>query len=133
MENNQDINISAEEIQIKFTQSAIDQLLLIKENDYTVEDLYFRLKIDGKGCSGFDYALGFSDLVDKDLVIDVPNSGEQLQFIMDPFTAYYCKTGVIDFIQDFDENVEGFSFENDAQKSYKGKFFKDETRNPVFK
>ncbi len=120
-----------EDIHIKFTQTAMDQLQLIKDNDYTIEGLCFRLKIEGKGCHGFDYALGFSERHQDDLTLHIPHSN--LDYVMDPFTAFYCQSGVVDYIQDFENNAEGFHYENDSQKSYRGKFFKDESKAPELK
>ena len=51
---------------IQISKEALSQIKLIKENDYTVEGLHFRISIDGKGCNGFDYALGFHQKNDDD-------------------------------------------------------------------
>jgi iron-sulfur cluster assembly accessory protein len=122
--------MNTKDINIKFTQNAIDQIQLIQDNDYTVEGLYFRLKIDGKGCGGFDYAMGFTDKNQDDLTINIPHATRELIYIVDPFTAHYCKNGVVDFIQDFEKDTEGFYFENDNEKKYRGKFFKNEAMLP---
>ena len=117
-----------EDININFTKEAINQLILIKENDFTIGDKVFRIKIDGKGCGGFDYALGFHEKNDEDLEIKI--EGTDLTFIMDPFTAHYGKNGSVNYITDFENNVEGFRFENKNEKNYRGKFFKDESKLP---
>ncbi len=127
------IDISIEQIQIKMTDAAIAQLRLIKENDYTMQELVFRLKIDGKGCHGFDYALGFSEKDPEDLIYPIQTEQEQIQLYLDPFTAYYCRQGTIDFITDYANDTEGFHFENPEQNKYRGKFFKNEKKIPQLK
>ena len=67
--------VDPKDIQIKFSQNAIDQLSVITENDHTIGGLVFRLKIDGKGCNGFDYILGFSE-PDTDDMCFCTNHGE---------------------------------------------------------
>ncbi len=118
------------DIDIKFTQDAIDQLGIIIENDYTFENMIFRLKIDGKGCNGFDYALGFTEKFDGDINVIIPNTDDKLSYYIDPFTAFYSKKGVVDFVQDIENDSQGFIFENDNEKQYRGKFFKDESKAP---
>jgi Fe-S cluster assembly iron-binding protein IscA len=120
--------ITIDDIRIKFTESAIGQLKLIIQNDYTLKDLFFRIKIDGKGCGGFDYALGFSEKHDDDMIIDIPDC--DYQFIIDPFTAQYGSIGLVTYLQDFENDAEGFYFENENEKDHRGKFFKDESKLP---
>jgi Fe-S cluster assembly iron-binding protein IscA len=120
--------ITKNDIKIEFTPDAVGQLKLIIQNDYTIKDLHFRIKIDGKGCGGFDYALGFSKKLDDDMLLDIAESN--LQFIMDPFTAQYGSTGVVTYLQDFANDAEGFYFENTNEKDHRGKFFKDESKLP---
>lgn len=120
-------DFSIEDIQITLTDEAVRQIQLIQEHDFTVEGKVFRLKVDGKGCNGFDYALGFTDKNDDDFLIELPHS---ITLNLDPFTAYYAQKGEIDYIFDHENNTEGFYFENANEKSYRGKFFKNETKLP---
>jgi Fe-S cluster assembly iron-binding protein IscA len=127
------IDISKEQIHLKITPSAIEQVELIKTHDFTMENLVFRLKIGGKGCHGFDYTLGFSEPHSEDLeVIATAHdlSEKKLTLNIDPFTAFYCREGLIDYICDYENNTEGFHFENNNQKEYRGKFFKNESKTP---
>ncbi|MBT4792775.1 MAG: hypothetical protein HON90_14465 [Halobacteriovoraceae bacterium] len=125
------INVSLQDIQIKITTAAMAQILLILENDYTLQDEVFRLKIDGKGCTGFDYALGFSKQLDDDLILNLVENNQTIKILLDPFTAFYCKEGQIDYTNDHEQGAEGFHFENYNQKNYHGKFFKDESKVPT--
>jgi iron-sulfur cluster assembly accessory protein len=124
------IDVTIEEIKIEMTKSAFKQIELIHENDYTLSAQFFRLQIDGKGCNGFDYALGFSQKHQDDLVHTISRDGQTVSILLDPFTAFYCKTGEIDYILDLENSAEGFHFQNNSEKQYRGKFFKDESKAP---
>ena len=47
--------ITAQDIKIFVTDSAVRQIQLMQENDYTLEGHSFRIKIGGKGCEGFTH------------------------------------------------------------------------------
>lgn len=127
------INEVETKIEIEMTSSAFDQIYLIQENDYTLEGLHFRLKIEGKGCHGFDYALGFSEKKEDDLLHTLHSEGRSLEIIIDPFSAYYCAQGLINYVFDIKELMEGFHFENANQLQFRGKFFKDCSKLPFSK
>ena len=103
----------------------------MQENDYTLNNLCFRLKIDGKGCDGFTYALGFSEKLPDDKVLTLGTMENQIEIIIDPFTAHYCQNGDLDFLFVPDSNEDGFIFTNHNEANYKGKFFKDESMVPA--
>ncbi len=118
---------------IQISKEALSQIKLIKENDYTVEGLHFRISIDGKGCNGFDYALGFHQKNDDDTVITMEDDqGRKTNQLihLDPLVSFYIKEGHIDYIFDHENQVDGFVFENKDEKKYRGKFFKDESKTP---
>lgn len=119
-----------QEYNINITKSAFEQINLIKKNDYTLEADFFRLSIDGKGCSGFTYALGFSERTEKDLCLELSINDQNIFFLMDPFAAFYCKEGRIDYLRNDQTGEEGFIFINANEKKHQGKFFKDETKTP---
>jgi iron-sulfur cluster insertion protein len=91
---------------IEITQAAAMQIELIQNNDFTVKDFVFRLHIDGKGCDGFTYALGFDSAQDDDIVMEYEN----VKLHVDPFTAHYCQEGRIDFLMDLNRDMDGFVF-----------------------
>jgi len=124
------INISIEEVKFIVTPEALKQLALITVNDYTLKDQVFRLKVDGKGCGGFDYALGFTPPTEGDLIYHQSFDNIDLAIYIDPFTAFYCKEGTLDYICDLENDQEGFIFTNDNETKYRGKFFKDESMVP---
>ena len=112
--------------EIDLTNAAYQQIKLIRENDFTLDKQYFRLKIGGKGCDGFTYETGFSEKLDDDIVLIF----NDLEILVDPFTFHYCKTGYLDFLLNPKNNEDGFVFINANEAQYHGKFFKDESMTP---
>lgn len=111
---------------IMFTERALSQLKLIIDNDFTLAGKYFRILVSGKGCEGFTYAAGFTDLFEEDFQVKIANSNEDINIVIDPFAAFYLQEASVDFIQDFDQDAEGFVIVNHAQSEFKGKFWRDE-------
>lgn len=122
------------DIKMLVTDSAIRQILLMQQHDYTLEGLQFRIKIGGKGCGGFTYDTGFSEHHADDLILEknYPLINMELKILMDPFTAYYTQDFTLDYLLDPASNEEGFVITNaaDANKEHQGKFFKDESKLP---
>lgn len=110
---------------ILFTERAFLQLKTIIENDFTLAGKYFRILISGKGCDGFTYAAGFTDLHADDFEVKVVNfeGDEELHIIIDPFAAFYLQNASVDFVQDFLTDSEGFVIVNHAQVDFHNKFF----------
>jgi Fe-S cluster assembly iron-binding protein IscA len=123
---------TAADINLFVTDSAVKQIQLIQENDYTLKDLYFRIKIGGKGCGGFTYETGFSEKHPGDFEINThyPLIDYSLTVLMDPFTAYYTQELTLDYLLETTQNEEGFIVKNSADGQHRGKFFKDESRLP---
>ncbi len=124
--------IEVSDIKLFVTDSAVRQIQVMQENDYTLEGLSFRIKIGGKGCEGFTYDTGFSELHSDDLVIkqSYPLINFELTVLMDPFTAFYTQELTLDYLLDTTNNEEGFIVKNAADGQHRGKFFKDESRLP---
>ena len=127
-----DKHLTASDIKLFVTDSAIRQIQLMQENDYTLEGLSFRIKIGGKGCGGFTYDTGFSEPHADDLAIikDIPLINYRLKILMDPFTAFYTQEATLDYMLDVDSNEEGFIVTLAVEGQHKGKFFKDESKLP---
>ncbi len=119
--------ISAETLKTNFvvTSEALVQIALIHEHDYTVTDKVFRLKIDGKECDGFRYFTGFTEKDPSDLTLSYTCDQGPVSISIDPFTAYYCQDGKLDYVFEPISNEEGFMFENSNEKTFHGKFFKN--------
>lgn len=124
--------LKATDIKLFVTDSAVRQIQVMQENDYTLEGHSFRIKIGGKGCEGFTYDTGFSEKHDDDLVIiqDYPLINFTLTVLMDPFTAFYTQEVTLDYLLDTTNNEEGFIVNNAADGQHRGKFFKDDSRLP---
>lgn len=124
--------LTASDIKLFVTDSAVRQIQLMQENDYTLEGLSFRIKIGGKGCEGFTYDTGFSELHPDDLVIKQKYDliHFDLTVLIDPFTAFYTQEVTLDYLLDTTNNEEGFIVNNAADGQHRGKFFKDEGRLP---
>jgi iron-sulfur cluster assembly accessory protein len=77
------------------------------------EALVLRVAIQGGGCSGFQYGLGFdSAAVDDDLVTEQHG----VTVVVDPHSAPYLKGAVVDFLSGLQES--GFKIDNpNAQAS----------------
>ncbi len=112
---------------VEFTDSAISQLKLILENDYTLEGKFLRLLVATKGCDGFSYNVGFTEQLKDDFLVSVFNAPE-LKVLVDPFAAYYTREMTVDYIQDFEENIEGFLVVNHHQTDFHGKFWRGKTK-----
>ena len=124
--------MTVQDLQVFVTDSAVRQIQLMQENDYTLQGLEFRVKIGGKGCGGFTYETGFSEPHPDDLVVKLsyPLINFELTLLIDPFSAYYTQNFTLDYLLDPANNEEGFIVQNAADGTHKGKFFKDETKLP---
>jgi iron-sulfur cluster assembly protein len=79
--------------------------LLAEEPDG--ESLVLRVAIQGGGCSGFQYGLGFdSGAAEGDLELEL----EGVPVVVDPFSAPYLKGTTIDFLNTIQES--GFKIDN---------------------
>jgi iron-sulfur cluster assembly protein len=69
--------------------------------------LVLRVAIQGGGCSGFQYGLGFdSGSAEGDVELEL----EGVRVVVDPFSAPYLEGSSIDFLNSIDES--GFKIEN---------------------
>ena len=121
--------INNENTKIDLSRAAFEQICLIRENDFTLEGKIFRLKIEGKGCEGFEYATGFSQKQDQDIELLYHQGDKSVRMLLDPFTAHYCQLGQLDYLFDI-TGQEGFVFQNENEHKYHGKFFTDDSMLP---
>jgi len=110
---------------IKLTPRALMELKLILDNDFTLAGKYFRIVISGKGCNGFTYSVGFTDLVENDVQVTIAGESEDLLILLDPFAAFYLQDATIDFGHDLAQDMDGFVVTNHRQETYTGKFWMD--------
>jgi Fe-S cluster assembly iron-binding protein IscA len=109
---------------------ALSQIFLIQENDFTIADLSFRIKIGGKECDGFRYSTGFSAKDSEDETHLFNYEGKDIVILMDPFTSFYLMEGHVDFQMDPDTQDDGFVIVNNNEKKHFGKFFKNTDLTP---
>jgi iron-sulfur cluster assembly protein len=78
--------------------------LLAEEPDG--QTLVLRVAIQGGGCSGFQYGLGFDTVAEGDLELTL----EGVPVVVDQFSAPYLRGTTIDFLNTISES--GFKIEN---------------------
>lgn len=117
---------NVKEYKIDISNAAASQIELMIENDFTLQDHIFRVKIGGKGCDGFEYHTGFSLPHEDDIILEYA----KFKLHIDPFTAYYSKEASLDYLLNPNNNEDGFIFINYNEQNYEGKFFKDEAMVP---
>lgn len=66
-----------------------------------------RIAIQGGGCSGLEYALGFDQ---EPLETDLVAEQHGVRIVVDPFSAPYLEGATVDFVTV--EGVEGFAIDN---------------------
>ena len=92
---------------VSLTATAADKLRELMAEDATGESSVLRVAIQGGGCSGFQYGLGFDS---------GPAEGDELveqhgiTVVIDPHSAPYLKGATIDFLNGLAES--GFKIEN---------------------
>ena len=77
--------------------------LLAEETD---EALVLRVAIQGGGCSGFQYGLGFDSIAEGDVELSL----EGVPVVVDPISAPYLRGTTIDFLNTIQES--GFKIDN---------------------
>ena len=79
---------------ITITKNASKQILyLINKENRT--DLYFRIKVDGGGCAGFQYNFTFTDIKDnQDLVFSQNN----IEVLIDDISLNLIKGSTLDYV-----------------------------------
>jgi Fe-S cluster assembly iron-binding protein IscA len=73
---------------------------------------------------GEKFYFGFTDLNEDDFQVRIANIEEEIYVIVDPFAAFYLQEASVDFVQDFEQDAEGFVIVNHAQSEFRGKFWK---------
>ena len=88
------------------TERAAKQICRIKENENLDEGLYLRVAVEGGGCSGLSYKLGFDIRTDEDRIIE----SQGLEIVVDPKHLMYLNGIQIDYPDGLD--ARGFTFDN---------------------
>jgi iron-sulfur cluster assembly accessory protein len=90
---------------VSLTPAAAEKIrgLIAQETDVSV----LRVAIEGGGCSGFQYGLGFDRGAQEG---DHAFECEGVQVVVDPFSAPYLKGSTVDYLETIQES--GFKIDN---------------------
>ena len=93
-------------IPVSLTDRAAKQIRKIRDNEDLDEGLYLRVAVEGGGCSGLSYKLGFDIRTDEDELFN----SQGLDIVVDPKHLMYLDGIVIDYPDGLD--ARGFTFDN---------------------
>lgn len=88
------------------TERAAKQIQKIKENEDLDDGLYLRVAVEGGGCSGLSYKLGFDIRTDEDQIV----KSQGMEIVVDPKHMMYLNGIQIDYPDGLD--ARGFTFNN---------------------
>lgn len=108
---NVNIDLKLTDSAIKEFKNALEDFAKDKENEQIV-----RVSVEGGGCSGFMYGLGFVDVLEVDPANDIVEEYEGLKLVVDKKSLLFLDGTTIDWVEDL--NQRGFKFNNpNAKKS----------------
>lgn len=91
---------------VSLTDRAADQVRKIQEDEDLDEDLYLRVAVEGGGCSGLSYKLGFDYKTEDDQLFESNN----VEIIVDTKHLMYLEGISVDYPVGLD--ARGFTFDN---------------------
>jgi len=92
---------------VSLTPTAASKIKELLAEEPDGGELVLRVAIQGGGCSGFQYGLGFdSGPAEGDEILDMHG----VRVVVDPFSAPYLKGATIDFMNGLQES--GFKIDN---------------------
>jgi iron-sulfur cluster assembly protein len=91
---------------ITVTDKALKHILEIYQNEKQTLNVGLRLAVSGGGCSGLSYKIEFSEILEKDNVLDLGD----IKILIDPKSSIYLKGVELDFKDGL--NGKGFVFNN---------------------
>jgi iron-sulfur cluster assembly protein len=92
---------------VSLTPVAAEKILELMAEDPESAASVLRVAIQGGGCSGFQYGLGFDEGPVED---DVTLEQHGVSIVIDPYSAPYLKGATIDFLNGLEES--GFKIDN---------------------
>lgn len=104
MEAPENIEFSGPAVQL--TERAADQVRKIRSDEDLDDDLCLRVAVEGGGCSGLSYKLGFDYKSDEDEVL----VSQGIEIIVAPKHMMYLKGISVDYPDGLD--ARGFTFDN---------------------
>ena len=96
---------------LTFSERAVEEIKAIRQQQQLGEDYFLRVGVQGGGCSGMSYLLGFDKKKDTDTTFEV--DGEII--LMDQRHGIYILGMYVDFQDGL--NARGFTFTNPNAKS----------------
>ena len=92
---------------VSLTPAAADKIKQLMTEDPSSEPTVLRVAVQGGGCSGFQYGLGFdAGPVDDDEVAEQHG----VTVVVDPYSAPYLKGATVDYLEGLQES--GFKIDN---------------------
>jgi len=92
---------------LTLTERAADKVRTLMAQEPAGEAEVLRIAIQGGGCGGFEYALGFDRGATSD---DAEYEYHGVKVVVDPASARYLKGATIDFVESLQES--GFKIDN---------------------
>lgn len=100
------MSTAVETAPITFTEGAVKELKKLKDQQELNDEFGLRVGVEGGGCSGMSYVLGFDQKKDGDQEYDI----EGIRVFMHKAHGLYLVGMVIDFQDGL--NARGFTFNN---------------------
>lgn len=91
---------------VNLTSRAAKQVRKIRSDEGLDEELYLRVAVEGGGCSGLNYRLGFDLKNEEDRFVE----SEGVQIVVNPRHLIYLNGVTIDYPDGLD--ARGFTFDN---------------------
>ena len=92
---------------VALTERAAAKIRELQEQEPAGDAAVLRVAVQGGGCSGFEYALGFDrGAQEGDFELDAHG----VRVVVDPFSAPYLRGATIDFLDGLEES--GFKIDN---------------------
>jgi iron-sulfur cluster assembly protein len=100
-------SVATVEVLVNLTERAAEKIRELQSTEPVGEAEVLRVAIQGGGCSGFQYGLGFdSGAVDGDHELELHG----VRVVVDPFSAPYLTGSTIDWLDGLQES--GFKIDN---------------------
>ena len=100
------MSIAVETAPVTFTEGAVKELLKLKDQQELGEDFGLRIGVEGGGCSGMSYVLGFDQKKNGDKEYDI----EGIRVFMHKAHGMYLAGMQINFQDGL--KARGFTFDN---------------------
>jgi iron-sulfur cluster assembly protein len=92
---------------LSLTEAAAEKIRGLMAEEPSGESTVLRIAVQGGGCSGFEYALGFDEGAQEG-DLDFESAG--VRVVVDPYSAPYLQGATVDFLNTIQES--GFKIEN---------------------